>query len=193
MTQKKLYKSKSETDILKNIEEILTYIGEDPNRDGLLETPKRIVNSWKELFAGYREDISHHFKLFEYTNNNSDIVIVKNITFFSTCEHHFLPYFGKVHIGYIPDGKVIGASKLARIVNCLSKKLTIQENLTEEIANSIITGLNPKGVTVIINGEHICMKSRGIKSHSSSMTTNVIKGIFREKKHFDRFINLLKV
>jgi GTP cyclohydrolase I len=193
MVQKKLCESKSDADILENIKEILMYIGEDPGRDGLLETPKRIVDSWKELFAGYKEDVHQHFKLFEYTSNNSDIVMVKDITFFSTCEHHFLPYFGKVHIAYIPNDKIIGVSKLARIVNCLSRKLTTQENLTEEIANSITTGLNPKGVAIIVNGEHTCMKSRGIKNCSSSMTTSVAKGIFKEKEYFDKFINLLKI
>lgn len=150
-------------------------IGEDKNREGLLDTPERIAQMCEELFAGYTSDASEHLSR-TFTSEQSELVIEKDITFYSVCEHHFLPFYGKVHIGYIPDGKVVGLSKLARTVEVFARRAQIQEQMTNQIAQAIMDTLQPKGVIVMVEAEHMCMTMRGIKKPGSQTVTISTKG-----------------
>lgn len=161
----------------KNVREILKKIGEDPDRSGLIETPKRVVNSWNEIYKGYNESPSKLVTVFE-CEKYTGMVLLKNIELYSMCEHHMLPFVGKCHIAYIPDKKVIGISKLARIMEIYARRLQIQERLTDEIADSIYKILRPKGVAVRIEAEHFCMRMRGIGKQNSIMTTTSLRGLF---------------
>ena len=171
------------------VREILLAVGEDPNRPGLLETPKRVANMYEEIFAGLTEDPKQHIKLFDEVSND-EMVIVKDIPFYSMCEHHLLPFFGMAHIGYIPsDNKIIGLSKLARIV----KKPQVQERLTSDIADFLNDNLQPKGVAVIMEAEHMCMTMRGVKSAGSKTQTSALRGIMRtDAKTRAEVLSLLK-
>jgi len=165
--------------IKKAIREILIAIGEDPDREGLKETPQRVADMYEEIFSGYFEKIEKHIKLF--TASYDEMIIVKDIPFFSLCEHHMLPFFGKAHIAYIPnENRVTGLSKLARIVDVYSKRLQLQERLTEQIADAIMNNLNPKGVLVIIEAQHLCMIMRGVKKEKSKTITSALRGIFKK-------------
>ena len=158
---------------------ILEGIGEDVNREGLLETPDRIARMYEEIFGGLGKDAKEILsKTFEI--DNDDLVIEKDITFFSMCEHHIIPFYGKAHIAYIPNGRVAGLSKLARTVELYSKKPQLQERLTSEIADAIMENLNAKGVMVVIEGEHMCMTMRGIKKPGTNTVTTTYRGIFKE-------------
>ena len=162
---------------------IIEAIGDDPNREGLKNTPRRVIKSWGELFSGYGQDpkkiLSVTFE--EGMEKVDEIVICKNIEFYSTCEHHMLPIVGTAHVGYIPNKKVVGLSKLARLVECFARRLQIQEQLTSQIANSLMESLEPEGVGVIINAKHFCMCARGVNKQSSSMTTSSMLGALRDK------------
>lgn len=161
------------------VREILIAVGEDPDREGLLETPKRVANMYEEIFAGLTEDPKQHIKLFN-EQSNDEMVIVKDIPFYSMCEHHLLPFFGKAHIGYIPsDNKIIGLSKLARIVDNFAKKPQVQERLTSDIADFLNDNLQPKGVAVIMEAEHMCMTMRGARAAGSKTQTSALRGIIR--------------
>lgn len=175
------------------VREILLAVGEDPNRPGLLETPKRVANMYEEIFAGLTEDPKKHIKLFDEVSND-EMVIVKDIPFYSMCEHHLLPFFGMAHIGYIPsDNKIIGLSKLARIVNNFAKKPQVQERLTSDIADFLNDNLQPKGVAVIMEAEHMCMTMRGVKSAGSKTQTSALRGIMRtDAKTRAEVLSLLK-
>lgn len=176
----------------KEIISILGAIGENPKRNGLLETPKRVEKAYKEIFSGYTENPQEHIKVFEVATNDN-LVILKNAEFYSMCEHHILPFFGRISIGYIPNNKVIGVSKLARIVDCFAKRLQVQERLTEQIADFLMENLEAKGVMVVCEAEHLCMKMRGVKRQNSIMVTSAIKGDFINN-HILRseFLNLIK-
>ena len=156
---------------------ILRFIGENPEREGLQETPDRIMRSWQELFAGYQKNPQEILKTFE-DGSCDEMVILKNIEFYSTCEHHFLPFFGKVSIGYLPHKKVIGVSKLARLAEIFARRLQIQERMTAQIADSLMQALEPKGVMVICEAQHFCMTARGVQKQESKMVTSAIRGIF---------------
>lgn len=161
------------------VREILIAVGEDPDREGLVETPKRVANMYEEIFAGLTEDPKQHIKLFN-EQSNDEMVIVKDIPFYSMCEHHLLPFFGKAHIGYIPsDNKIIGLSKLARIVDNFAKKPQVQERLTSDIADFLNDNLQPKGVAVIMEAEHMCMTMRGARAAGSKTQTSALRGIMR--------------
>lgn len=161
------------------VREILIAVGEDPDREGLLETPKRVANMYEEIFAGLTEDPKQHIKFFN-EQSNDEMVIVKDIPFYSMCEHHLLPFFGKAHIGYIPsDNKIIGLSKLARIVDNFAKKPQVQERLTSDIADFLNDNLQPKGVAVIMEAEHMCMTMRGARAAGSKTQTSALRGIMR--------------
>lgn len=165
--------------IKKAVREILIAIGENPDREGLKETPERVANMYEEILGGYFQDVREHIKLF--TASYDEMIIVKDIPFFSLCEHHMLPFFGKVHIAYIPnENKVTGLSKLARIVDVYAKRLQLQERLTEQIADAIVENLNPKGVLVIVEAEHLCMVMRGVKKKGSKTITSALRGIFKK-------------
>ena len=167
-------------------------IGEDPDREGLLDTPDRIARMYHELYAGMEmkpEDIlAKRFKV-----DNSEIVIEKDITFYSTCEHHMLPFFGKVHIAYIPKGEVVGISKLARVVEIYARRLQIQEQLTSQIVDALEECLKPEGVMVVVSAEHTCMTMRGIKKPGSKTVTMATRGAFSENEKLqNRFFDLIK-
>ena len=160
---------------------ILTWIGEDPSREGLLETPKRVVKAFKEYFKGYHQDASTELlKTFGDVEGYDDMVVEKNITLESHCEHHMAPIIGVVHIAYIPNQKVVGLSKLARTVEVFSKRLQTQERLTMQIAKTLMTSLDAKGVAVTIDAAHQCMTMRGIKKEKATTVTNYFLGSFKE-------------
>lgn len=158
---------------------ILEGIGEDRNREGLRETPERIARMYEEIFAGSFEDAGVHLQK-TFSVSNSDIVLEKDIVFFSTCEHHMMPFYGKAHIAYIPDGKVVGLSKLARTVEVFARRLQIQEQMTGQIADAIMQHLKPKGVLVMVEAEHMCMTMRGVKKPGSRTLTLASRGVFDE-------------
>ncbi len=165
--------------IEKAVRDILEAIGEDPDREGLLETPKRVARMYEEVFSGLSEDPKTHLKLFNEPGND-EFVIVRDIPLYSMCEHHLLPFVGKAHIAYIPsDGKIIGLSKLARIVNVYAKRPQVQERLTKEIADFLYTELDAKAVAVLIEAEHLCMTMRGAKAAGALTQTSALRGSAR--------------
>ena len=176
---------------------ILTWMGEDPNREGLLETPKRVVKAFKEYFKGYKEDPNQILdKTFGDVEGYDDMVIQKNISVQSHCEHHMAPIIGKAHVAYIPKNRVVGLSKLARVVEVFSKRLQTQERLTMQIANTLMQSLDAKGVAVTIDSTHQCMTMRGIKKEQASTVTNYYLGQFKEdlsyQNRYLRFISTQK-
>ena len=172
--------SNENKEIIKNaVRDILIAVGEDPEREGLLETPQRVANMYEELFSGITEDPKQHLKMFN-EKSNDEVVIVRDIPFSSMCEHHLLPFVGKAHIAYIPsDNKIIGLSKLARIVDNFAKKPQVQERLTHDIADFLNENLSPKGVAVIIEAEHMCMSIRGARASGSKTQTSALRGTMR--------------
>ena len=176
---------------------ILTWLGEDPNREGLLETPKRVMKAYKEYFSGYKVDPSKILdKTFGDVDGYDDMVIQKNISIQSHCEHHMAPIIGKAHVAYIPKERVVGLSKLARIVEVFSKRLQTQERLTMQVAKTLMESLDAKGVAVTIDSTHQCMTMRGIKKEQASTVTNYYLGQFKEDLSFQnrylRFISIAK-
>ena len=159
---------------------ILEAIGEDPKREGLVGTPRRIADMYSELFVGLDLDPKAELTV-SYEEGHHEMVILRDIPFYSMCEHHLLPFYGLVHIGYIPNGSVIGMSKLARAVEVLSRRPQIQERLTTQIAETILQALNPDGVAVVIQAEHMCMTLRGVKKPGSNVVTSATRGLFRSK------------
>jgi len=181
----------------KHLEEItkslLESIGEDPNREGLLKTPQRVAKSWEFLSKGYDEDLDILINNAIFEESAKDMVIVKNIEFYSLCEHHLIPFHGKAHVAYIPDGKIIGLSKIPRIIDHYSKRLQVQERLTNQIANTLQDILKPKGVAVVMEGKHFCMLMRGVQKQNSIATTSAMLGSFREKETTrNEFLNLIQ-
>lgn len=159
---------------------IIESIGEDLSRPGLLDTPKRAAKAFEFLTNGYNQDLDKVINNALFPSESNDMVIVKDIELYSMCEHHMLPFFGKAHIGYIPNGKVLGLSKIARIVDMFSRRLQIQENLSSQIAETIASVTGAKGVAVIIEAKHLCMMMRGVEKQNSSMRTSAMLGAFRE-------------
>jgi GTP cyclohydrolase I len=179
-------------DIKHSLKEAIRFIGDNPDREGLKETPDRMIRSWGELFSGYEQDVSEYLKCFS-EGSCDEMVILKDIEFYSTCEHHFLPFYGTANIGYIPNGKVLGVSKLARIADVFAKRLQIQERMTTQIADTIYEGLNAKGVIVVCKAVHFCMTSRGIRKQNSEMVTSAIRGIFSDNETArNEFLTLTK-
>lgn len=160
------------------VREILAAVGEDPDREGLLETPARVARMYAELFGGLHEDPRIHLQKF-FTEKYDEVVLVRDISFNSMCEHHLLPFSGKAHIGYVPNGRVVGLSKLARVVEGVARRPQVQERMTETIANLLIEELDVKGVAVVIEASHSCMTIRGIRKPGSVCVTSAMKGIFR--------------
>ncbi len=160
------------------VREILLAVGEDPDREGLLQTPARVARMYAELFQGLHEDPSVHLKKF-FNEQYDEVVLVRDISFNSTCEHHLLPLIGTAHIGYLPDGKVIGLSKLARVVEIVARRPQVQERMTETIANLLESELQAKGVAVVLEATHTCMTVRGVRKPGSLCVTSAMKGIFR--------------
>jgi len=158
--------------------EIILAIGEDINREGLVETPKRIANMYAELLAGSDEDPKEHLGSV-FNEKYDEIVLLKDIAFYSICEHHLMPFIGKAHVAYLPDGKIVGISKLARVVDCFARRLQVQERLTVQIADFLMENLKPQGVVVVIEASHSCMTIRGAKKPGSVMVTSALRGIFK--------------
>jgi GTP cyclohydrolase I len=164
--------------IARAVREILAAVGEDPDREGLVETPARVARMYAELFSGLREDPRVHLRKF-FSEEYDEVVLVRDISFNSMCEHHMLPFMGQAHIGYVPDGRVIGLSKLARVVETVARRPQVQERMTETIANLLLEELQAKGVAVVIEATHTCMTVRGIRKPGSLCVTSAMKGIFR--------------
>ena len=177
-----------------NTKNLLELLGEDPSREGLLNTPKRVAKAWEFLTKGYNENLDDLINNAIFKGESKDMVIVKNIEFYSLCEHHMIPFYGKAHIGYIPDGKIIGLSKLARITDLFSQRLQVQERLTNQIAQCLQEVLNPRGVAVVLEGKHFCMLSRGVQKQNSIATSSSMLGIFREKESTrNEFLKLIEM
>ncbi len=164
--------------IRRALREILIAIGEDPDREGLADTPARVARMYAELFSGLHEDPRPHLRKF-FTEKYDEIVLVKNISFNSMCEHHMLPFLGEAHIAYVPDGRVIGLSKLARLVDVVARRPQVQERMTETIADLLLEELKAKGVAVVIEATHTCMTIRGVRKPGSVCVTSAMRGIFR--------------
>ena len=163
--------------IRKAVREILLAVGEDPDREGLLETPDRVARMYAEVFAGLHQDPATHLKK-TFTQKHDEMVLVKDIEFASCCEHHLLPFIGKAHVAYLPDGKVVGLSKLARVVDAVARRPQVQERMTESIADLIMTELHPRGVGVIIEASHSCMTIRGVRKPAAMTITSSMRGGF---------------
>jgi GTP cyclohydrolase I len=174
------------------VKSILENIGEDLSREGLIKTPKRAAKCWEYLTKGYQEDPHEIVRSAIFHENGDEMIVVKNLDFYSLCEHHMLPFFGKIHIGYIPDGKVIGFSKTGRLVEAFSKRLQIQERLTHQIAQSLQECLAPKGVAVMVSAHHLCMAMRGEKKRDSTTITQAMTGVFEtDPSRREEFLNLI--
>jgi GTP cyclohydrolase I len=184
-----------EADARECVRAILRHIGEDPDREGLVDTPKRVVKSWTEHFSGYRQDPSEVLsRTFTEIEGYDQMVLLTGLDIHSHCEHHMVPFVGKAHVAYIPDGKVVGLSKLAKVVEIFSKRLQVQEKLTAQIANSIQSHLQPLGVAVVVQARHFCMCYRGVHQAQAWTTTSKLTGIFLEdnatRSEFLRLINI---
>jgi GTP cyclohydrolase I len=197
-----LSKSKSsavlEPEILKDAgtediyRELLRRIGEDPNRDGLIATPGRVERTMAFLTKGYHEDPNQLLRGALFDVDYDEMVIVKDVEMFSLCEHHMLPFFGKVHVAYIPKGKVVGLSKIARLVEVFARRLQVQERMTRQIADAIQDAIAPQGVGVVIEARHLCMMMRGIEKQNSSTVTSAMMGCFRQKETRSEFLSLVR-
>lgn len=171
---------------------LLEGIGEDGSREGLKDTPERVARMYEEIFSGMEEDAGEHLSR-TFTAENNEMILEKDIIFYSTCEHHLMPFYGKAHIAYIPDGKVVGISKLARTVEVFARRLQIQEKLTAQIADAVMEYLRPRGVMVLVEAEHMCMTMRGVKKPGSRTVTMVSRGVFEEDEKLKRtFLDLVK-
>jgi len=176
-----------------NIKSILTEIGESPEREGLVKTPERVAKSMRFLTNGYNENPSEILKAAMFAEEYSQMVLVKDIELYSLCEHHMIPFFGKTHIAYIPNGHIVGLSKIPRVVDVFARRLQVQERLTDEIKDCLQETLNPKGVAVVIEAQHLCMQMRGVQKQHSSTTTSAFSGIFlKNDKTRAEFMNLIQ-
>jgi GTP cyclohydrolase I len=172
-------KDQKKVAIEESIRNLLANVGEDPDREGLLRTPDRVARMYDELLAGYHTDPVKMINDALFTVDYSEMVIVKDIDYYSLCEHHMLPFYGRVHVAYIPDGKVIGLSKIPRIVEMFARRLQVQERMTEQIADFIDEVIKPQGVAVVAEGVHMCSMMRGVKKANASMVTSAVRGLFR--------------
>ena len=188
-------------EINKKIEKIkkdlLKELGEDPSREGLLKTPSRVAKSWSFLTSGYKKDLKKLVNNAIFHEDCDNMIVIKDIEFYSLCEHHLLPFFGKAHVGYIPDGRIIGLSKIPRIIDMFSRRLQVQERLTHQIADAIHLVLKPIGVAIVMEGRHMCMQMRGVEKQNSLATTSTMLGKFREsvrtRNEFMSLINRISV
>ena len=174
------------------ITKVLELIGEDPKREGLLKTPHRVAKAWDFLTEGYRQDPTEILNQALFTSSNDEMVVVRDIEFYSTCEHHMLPIIGRAHVAYIPNGKVVGLSKIPRIVNVFARRLQIQEQMTEQIADAISQTIQPKGVAVVIHARHMCMEMRGVQKINSTTVSSALRGLFKsDKRTRNEFYNII--
>ena len=179
--------------MIEEIRSILSKIGEDPTRDGLVNTPKRVDRAFRFLTSGYRLDPDELLNKALFDVSYDEMVIVRNIEVFSLCEHHLLPFFGKAHVGYIPNGRVIGLSKIPRLVDMFARRLQVQERLTTQIAETISEKIKPRGVAVVIEAQHLCMIMRGVEKQNSVAVTSSMLGVFKENQNTrNEFLNLAR-
>ena len=175
-----------------SVKKIIEHIGENPEREGLLDTPKRVQKAWEFMCSGYKQDPKEIIQSALFSSSNDEMVIVKDIELYSTCEHHMLPIIGKAHVAYIPNGKVIGLSKIPRVVDVFARRLQIQEQLTEQIADAIMDTIAPKGVAVVIAARHMCMEMRGVEKINSTTTSSALRGLFKkDEKTRSEFFSLI--
>jgi len=181
-----------DTEFENAVKSMMLHVGEDPSREGLLETPKRVRKAYEFIYGGYKEDPTEILSKALFTSSNDEMVLVRDIEFYSTCEHHLLPIIGRVHVAYIPDGKVVGLSKIPRVVNVFARRMQIQEQLTEQIADAIMEAIGPKGVAVVIQARHMCMEMRGVEKINSTTTSSALRGLFKkDEKTRAEFFSLI--
>ncbi len=179
--------------VQKLIRELLIEVGEDPDREGLLATPDRVARSYEFLLQGYNMDVDEIINQAVFTQSINNMIVVRDIELYSLCEHHMLPFFGKCHVGYIAQGKVLGVSKIARVVDCFARRLQIQERLTEQVARAILDAIDAEGVGVVIEAKHLCMTMRGVEKQDSIMTTSSVLGSFHSSSATrNEFMSLIK-
>ena len=185
--------SHSENKVLEeSVRTVLTELGEDPKREGLLKTPHRVAKALQFLTEGYRQDPKAILNQALFTSSNDEMVLVRDIEFYSMCEHHMLPIIGRAHVAYIPDGKVVGLSKIPRIVNVFARRLQIQEQMTEQIADAISETIQPKGVAVVVHARHMCMEMRGVEKINSTTVSSALRGLFKsDQRTRNEFYNLI--
>ncbi len=172
--------------------QILVALGEDPEREGLRKTPERCARALRELTRGYRQDAEEIINGALFTEDYSEMIIIKDIDFYSLCEHHLLPFFGKAHVAYLPGQKIVGISKIARLVDALARRLQVQERLTTQIAGLLMEKLRPEGVGVVVEAEHLCMRMRGVEKQNSYVVTSAMHGVFRDRQETrDEFMTLV--
>jgi GTP cyclohydrolase IA len=172
--------------------QLLRGIGEDPDREGLLKTPERAASALRELTRGYGQDVQTVLNGAIFEEEYDDMIIVRNIEFYSLCEHHLLPFFGSAHVGYLPNGRIVGLSKIARLVEMFSRRLQVQERMTHEIAHSLFDAIRPQGVAVVVEAQHLCMMARGVQKQASHMITSAVLGDFRDDRRTrSEFMQLL--
>jgi len=183
---------KQDTKFEDAVKTMMFHVGEDPSREGLLKTPQRVKKAYEFIFGGYKEDPREILKSALFTSSNDEMVLLKDIEFYSTCEHHLLPIIGRVHVAYIPDGKVVGLSKIPRVVNVFARRMQIQEQLTEQIADAIMDTIAPKGVAVVVQARHMCMEMRGVEKINSTTTSSALRGLFKkDEKTRSEFFSLI--
>ncbi len=176
----------------KAVQTMLEIIGEDPNREGLVKTPQRVYKAFLHLTQGYSQDPKEILGEALFTSTNDEMVLVRDIEFYSLCEHHLLPIIGRAHVAYIPNGKVVGLSKIPRMVNVFARRLQIQEQMTEQIADALMETINPKGVGVVIQARHMCMEMRGVEKICSTTVSSALRGVFKENiKTREEFFSLI--
>ena len=168
--------------VLQSTQDLLEAVGEDVNREGLLRTPERMMKAYEFLTSGYRSNLEQILNGAIFHENAQDMIIVRDIELYSLCEHHMLPFFGKAHVGYIPNGKIIGISKIPRIVDMFARRLQVQERLTEQVANELNRVLEPKGVAAVVEAKHLCMMMRGVEKQNSHLTTSSMLGQFESSQ-----------
>lgn len=183
----------SQKDFEQAVKTMIASVGEDVSREGLLKTPTRVFKAYEYMFGGYKQDANEILSSALFESSNDEMVVIKDIEFYSTCEHHLLPIIGHAHVAYIPDGKVVGLSKIPRVVDVFSRRMQIQEQLTEQIADAILETIHPKGVAVVIQARHMCMEMRGVQKVNSTTTSSALRGLFKSndstRKEFFSHIN----
>ena len=174
------------------VKTMMLHVGENPQREGLLKTPQRVRKAYEFIFGGYELDPKEILESALFSSSNDEMVLIKDIEFYSTCEHHLLPIIGRAHVAYIPDGKVVGLSKIPRVVDVFARRMQIQEQLTEQIADAIMETITPKGVAVVLQARHMCMEMRGVEKINSTTTSSALRGLFKkDEKTRAEFFSLI--
>ena len=183
---------KNDIEFEEAVKAMMRHVGENPEREGLLDTPKRVKKAYEFIFGGYKQDAKSILESALFTSSNDEMVLIKDIEFYSTCEHHLLPIIGRAHVAYIPNGKVVGLSKIPRVVDVFARRMQIQEQLTEQIADAIMETIDPKGVAVVLQARHMCMEMRGVEKINSTTTSSALRGLFKkDEKTRAEFFSLI--